>query len=193
MPEQKEKGEDHGRTTGAEDLLLVRRSLTPAEASRFHEELKTTPNILGYTVKELLGFRDVLVAEAEGDFAGVCISKDLLFGWTDIAVLYVLPAFRGRGIGTRLYTAAWERARHRGRHIYTLSRSPEVLHLMESLGMEPCASVWRAPLAVHLHMNRHMASWYRTREAFRKGPMMKDSLPLRGATRRSAAPEQRGN
>src|SRR5690348_2059765 len=100
--------------------MFIHRKLTEAEAILLHEELKTTPNIFGYTVKELNRFTDVFVAEVEGEFAGACISKDLSFGWTDIAVLYVLPAFRGRGLGTELYTAAWQRAQQRGRHIFTL-------------------------------------------------------------------------
>jgi GNAT superfamily N-acetyltransferase len=164
--------------------MLIHRQLTQAEAARLHEELKTTPNILGYTVKELTRFPDVLVAEIEGDFAGVCISKDLRFGWTDIAVLYVLPAFRGRGIARELYTAAWQRAQQRGRHIFTLSRSPEVIHLMEQFGMELSRSMWRAPLAFHLHMNRHMMSWYRIKEAMRKSKQIPGSAPLLGGAKR---------
>lgn len=157
-------------------LTLTHRPLRPSEAACLHEELKTTPNILGYTVRELTHFADVFVAEGEGGaFAGACVSKDLLFGWTDIAVLYVLPAFRGRGVGTRLYAAAWERARGRGRHVYTLSRSPEVIRLMERYGMTMTGNPFRAPLAVHLHQNRHMASLYRWREAFRKAGMRAQS------------------
>ncbi|HZP81280.1 MAG TPA: GNAT family N-acetyltransferase [Chthonomonadaceae bacterium] len=164
--------------------MLTHRPFTPDEALRLHEELKTTPNIFGYTVEELLRFRDVFVAEIEGAFAGTCVSKDLLFGWTDIAVLYVLPAYRGRGLGTELYTAAWERAVQRGRHIFTLSRSPEVIHLMERFGMKMTGAMWRAPLAVHLHMNRHMMSRYRIKEAIRKSRQMKSDTPLLSGVKR---------
>lgn len=110
-------------------------------------------------------------AGSDPTFAGACISKDLLFGWTDIAMLYVLPTFRGRGIGTRLFEAAFADARERGRHVYALSRSPEVIRLMERQGMELTSSPWKAPLAVHLHMNRHMMSVYRFWEAWRKSAM----------------------
>lgn len=167
--------------------MLIHRPLTEAEALCLHEELKTTPNILGYTPGELIRFRDVFVAEVEGEFAGICISKDLWFGWTDIAVLYVLPAFRGRGLGRELYTAAWGRAAQRGRHIYTLSRSPEVIHLMQQFGMTTTRSMWRAPFAVHLHMNRHMMSLYRWKEAARKSGMMKSSLPLLNGMKKHGA------
>jgi len=164
--------------------MLTHRALTAEEAACLHRELKTTPNILGYTVREIVGFEDVFVAECDGEFGGVCISKDLLFSWTDIAVLYVLPDFRGRGVGRELYTAAWERAQQRKRHIFTLSRNASVLRMMEDFGMEMSCSMWRAPLAVHLHMNRHMMSVYRFRESIRKSKEMKGALPLRSGTRR---------
>ena len=141
--------------------MVTHRRLTQSEAATLHEELKTTPNILGYTVREILAFEDVLVAETDGKFAAACVSKDLLFGWTDIAVLYVLPAFRGGGLGTELYTAAWQRATGRARHIFTLSRSPQVIHLMKRFGMGISGAIWRAPLAFHLHMNGHMMSLHR--------------------------------
>jgi GNAT superfamily N-acetyltransferase len=153
--------------------MLTHRKLTYEEAATLHEELKTTPNILGYTINELTRFQDVFVAAVEGQFAGVCISKDLRFGWTDIAVLYVLPAFRGLGLGTELYTAAYQRAEQRGRHIFTLSSNPQVIRLMERFGMEQTKSMLKAPLAVHLHMNRHMMSLYRIKEAIRKSKAMK--------------------
>lgn len=65
-----------GSATGS--ITLVQRALTRQEALCLHEELKTTPNIFGYTQEELLRFRDVLIAEVEGIFAGACLSKDLL-------------------------------------------------------------------------------------------------------------------
>ena len=158
--------------------MLVHRPLKESEAAVLHDELKTTPNILGYTVREIMAFEDVLVTEVDGKFAAACVSKDLLFGWTDIAVLYVLPDFRGSGLGTDLYSAAWQRASRRARHIFTLSRSPQVIHLMKRFGMEISGSMWRAPLAVHLHMNGHMMSLYRLREAIRKSGQIRSSVPM---------------
>jgi GNAT superfamily N-acetyltransferase len=160
----------------AHDVRIIPRPLTPLEAACLHKELKTTPNILGYTVRELAHFPNVLVAEtAGGDFCGACISKDLLFGWTDIAVLYVLLDFRGAGIGARLFTDAFARAWERQRHIYALSRNPSVIRLMEQSGMDVTRAVWKAPLAVHLHQQCHMSSLYRVREAIRKSTMRNDN------------------
>ena len=162
---------------------FVPRPLTPLEAGALCEELKTTPNILGYTVKELLRFRETLVAEVDGAFAGVCLSKDLLFGWTDIAALYVLPAFRGQGVGTRLYEAAWRRAEARQRHILTLSRNPAVIGLMERSGMTMACSMALSPFALQVHMSWHMMSVYRLRESIRKSADLKAAPALRCGTK----------
>ncbi len=165
--------------------MLTLRALSQTEAVLLHDELKTTPNILGYTIPELMRFQNVIVAEVDARFAGVCISKDLLFNWTDIAVLYILPEFRGRGLARELYTAAWENAILKRRHIFTWSCSPEVVHLMEDFGMTTSKSMFRMPLAVHFHMNVHMMSWYRISESIRKGRAMKRVMPLMVGTKKT--------
>lgn len=174
------------------EVRLSNRRLTPVEAVLLHEELKTTPNILGYTVSELLAFKKVLIAEGigvgegGGSLTGVCISKDLRFEWTELAVLYVLPDFRGRGVGGLLFTEAFTEAEKRGRHIFALSRSPETIHLMERFGMTLSGSAWNAPFAVHLGMSRHMMSLYRLREGLRKERMRRgDGLRFVAGTKRS--------
>ena len=147
---------------------LTHRPLTPAEAKMLHEELKTTPNILGYTVPELLRLQDVYVAEIGGKFAGVCFSVEMPFGWTEIAVLYVLPAFRGQGLGQRLFDAAWKRAIQRERHLYILSRNPQVIEWMKARGMTLRPGAEFAPLAAHLYFFLYMMSLHRWRESMRK-------------------------
>ena len=159
-------------------MKITHRPLTRAEALTLHRELKTTPNILGYTVRELERLSDVQVAEVEGEFAGVCFSVDLAAGWTEIAALYVLPEFRGLGIGVALFHAAWERAQGRRRHVYVLSRNPQVVGWMQERGMAVDGKLWRAPLAVHWYMQCYMASWYRVAESVRKGKEIGQCPPL---------------
>lgn len=159
-------------------MKITHRPLTHAEALQLHRELKTTPNILGYTVRELERLSDVQVAEADGDFAGVCFSVDLAAGWTEIAALYVLPEFRGLGMGAGLFRAAWERAEGRRRHIYVLSRNPQVVGWMRERGMTVDGRLWRAPFAVHWYMQCYMASLYRVAESIRKGGDIRQCPPL---------------
>lgn len=173
-------------------MEITQRPLTRAEALRLHGELKTTPNILGYTVRELERLTDVQVAEGAGGFAGVCFSVDLAWGWTEIAALYVLPEFRGQGIGAALFRAAWERAQERGRHVYVLSRNPQVIGWMRGLGMAVDGKLWRAPLAVHWYMPRYMASRHRFAESIRKSGDIGKCPPLLHGIKRYEGMGERG-
>ena len=157
---------------------IIARRLTPAEAVRVHWALKDTPNILGYTVRELERLPFVLVAETGGEMAGVCFSRDLGQNWTEIAALCVLPQFQGRGIGKTLFDSAWDRAEARRRHLYVLSRSPQVVKWMQARGMEVSGKLRSAPLVVHGDMLRHMASGYRLRESIRKRRAIAACPPL---------------
>ena len=152
----------------AAECEILHRPLTYSEAVRLFAELKMTPNILGYTVRELTRLSDVFVAEVGGEFAGACFSVDLTQGWTEIAALCVLADFRGAGLGRKLFWAAWERTQERRRHVYVLSRNPQVVEWMRELGMVVDDKLWRAPLAVHWYMPRYMASRYRFTESVRK-------------------------
>ncbi len=167
-------------------MKIIHRPLTHVEALRLHQELRTTPNILGYTVHELERLSDVQVAQIGEEFAGVCFSIDLARGWTDIAALYVLPAFRGAGVGADLFHAAWERAQERRRHVYVLSRNPQVVGWMRERGMTVDGKLWRAPLAVHWYMQRHMASWHRGVESIRKAGAIRKCPPLLQGIKRYA-------
>jgi len=150
------------------EITITHRKLTLQEARVLHEELKSTPNILGFTVRELLRMRDVHVAEADGVFAGAALSMDLPFRWTDIAAVYVLPGFRRLGIGDRLLGAAWDRVVERNRHVYMLSRNASVVEWMRANEMVISKYIITAPLAVHVWMPIYMTSWHRTKESFRK-------------------------
>ena len=157
---------------------IIHRPLTQAEALLVHRALKDTPNILGYTVRELTRLPDVYVGEEDGQFAGLCFSVDMGRNWTDIAALCVLPEFRGRGIGHALFQAAWGRAQARRRHVFVLSRNPQVMEWMQARGMEVGGKMRDAPLVIHWHLARHMASGYRMTEGFRKRKAIGQCPPL---------------
>ncbi|BDI30733.1 hypothetical protein CCAX7_27840 [Capsulimonas corticalis] len=146
---------------------ITHRGLHPKEAATLHEELKSTPNILGFTIRELLRLRDVQVAEVEGAFAGAALTMDLPFGWTEIAAVYVLPDYRGSGLGASLLRAAWDRAVSRERHLYMLSRNAQIVEWMRGQGMTIGCPMF-APFAVQIWMPIYMTSWHRHKEAWRK-------------------------
>lgn len=164
---------------------ILHRRLEPEEARQIHIELKETPNILGYTAPELLRLKDVHVAMVGGRFAGATWSRDMAFGWTEIAVVFVVEEFRGRGVGPRLFEAAWARAEGRNRSVYMLSRNAQVVEWMRSKGMTIDRRFCSAPLAVHIHDPLYMASWYRNAEALRKWKSIRQCPPLvQGTLRR---------
>ena len=167
---------------------IEHRPLTAAEARQVHHALKETPNILGYTVRELTRFSDVYVAEVEQEFAGVCISKNLAQNWTETAALCVLPEFRGCGIGRALFQAAWARAQERRRHVYVLSRNLQVIEWMRECDMSIDGRHWQAPPAVQWDTARHMASWYRATEGFRKRRAIGQCPPLVQGVKKYAPP-----
>lgn len=173
-------------------MEINHRPLTHPEALRLHMELKTTPNILGYTVRELRRLSDVQVAEAEGKFAGVCFSIDLAGGWTEIAALYVLPEFRGAGLGKSLWRSAWKRTQSRRRHVYVLSRNSKIVEWMREAGMTVDDKLWRAPPAVHQYMPRYMANWYRVTESIRKRGEIRQCPPLLQGVRKYAGDNSSG-
>ncbi|GAB4463281.1 MAG: hypothetical protein OHK0029_31680 [Armatimonadaceae bacterium] len=157
---------------------VVHRPLTLNEARRIHRELKTTPNILGYTVRELRQQRDLFAAEVDNCFAGICFNTDLPLGWSEVAVLYVLPEFQGQGIGRTLFTLACARCHDRGRHTFVLSRNPTVVRWMEETGFAVAPASWRAPLAFHLYGFWYMSNLYRWIEAFRICGSLRNARPM---------------
>ena len=96
----------------------------------------------------------------------------------------MLPRFQGRGLGKALFAAAWDRAWARGRHLYVLSRNPQVAGWMEARGMKMGAAGGQVPLAVYWKTARHMASRYRWAEGFRKRRAIQACPPLRQGIKR---------
>lgn len=162
-------------------FTLIDRPLRPDEARLVSGAIRETPNILGYSPRELLALPSCLVAEAEnGAFAGVCAIKRFTQKYSEITFILVLPAYRKRGIGAALFHEAFQRLRNQGYTILCISREPSILRLMEEANMNFIAE-WRLPLVVHLAKMHHYSSLYRFCEGFRKGPMYSGQPPFRYA------------
>ena len=72
--------------------------------------------------------RDVVVcADAmTGALLGVALVHHLLPGWSEIAVVLVLPEWRGRGIGARL-------VKHAAEHVESLRRRAILFYCEDSM------------------------------------------------------------
>lgn len=169
--------------TQQDNIRLSERSLGREEAERLSTALKETPNILGYTPRELQNFHEVIVAHADGEdggAAGVCILKPMPGRWTDIAVIFVFPEYRRRGIGSRLFTAAIQRIRDQKRHVLCVSRDASIIRLMERDGMRFISSML-LPWPVQYAYSIHYSSVYRFKEALRKAAIFRGQPPFRYA------------
>ena len=176
------------RSLDSSRFTLVDRPLRREEAQQISEAIRETPNILGYSPRELLSFGACLVAEAaNGEMAGVCVVKRVARHWSELTFLIVLPAFRQQGIGSALFRTAFQRLSDGGDTILCISRETSILRLMEEAQMRFIPE-WQLPLAVHLAKMRHYSSFYRFREGFRKTPMYQGQPPFRYAVWRKENP-----
>ena len=125
---------------------LLERQLTSREADILVREIKLTPNITGYSLKEWLEFDKVLIAENNtGEMIGVSLYYNFSKNWTFISVLFVLEDFRGKGAGKQLFYKACDNILHSERNIYTSSREPIVIKMMHDLGFEIFNTLFTLP------------------------------------------------
>ncbi len=155
---------------------IVKRKVNELEAALLIEQIKSTPNIVGYTMKEWLKCEHIMVAEDDrGQLLGACLNYDFAKNWTKIAALYVFEEFRGRGIGTALFDRSFNDAIDRHQHVYTISRNPIVIKKMNELNFTTFNSLLNFPdrfksdrLDFYAHSLQWLSSTYRIQEIVRK-------------------------
>lgn len=150
---------------------ITKRNISLPEAELLIEKIKSTPNIVGYTVAEWSNCGRVIVAEDDrGQLLGACLNYDFAKNWTKIAALYVLEEYRGRGIGKALFYAAFDDAIHSGKNVYTISRNPIVIEMMNKLEFTTFDRFFNLPdrLDFYIHSLQWLASPYRIKEIIRK-------------------------
>jgi GNAT superfamily N-acetyltransferase len=154
---------------------LVERRLNKSEANLLVNQIKLTPNITGYSLKEWLTFDSVIVAEDEEEMVGVCLYYNFSKNWTFISVLFVLDNFRGKGIGKQLFFRACENIIKLKRNIYTSSREPIVINMMRQLDFEIFDTLFLLPekyekyeFVFFLRALKWLFSLYRLKEVYRK-------------------------
>ncbi|MDT0116146.1 GNAT family N-acetyltransferase [Microbacterium sp. PRF11] len=108
--------------------VIVHRHLDYEEAELVVELIRNETTITGYSIGEWMSKRDVVVcADAmTGALLGVALVHHLLPGWSEIAVVLVLPKWRGHGIGARL-------VKHAAEYIESLRRKAILFYCQDSM------------------------------------------------------------
>ncbi|WP_460505444.1 GNAT family N-acetyltransferase [Hydrogenophaga soli] len=113
-----------------------RRPLTTSEANQIIKEIAAEPNITGYSCAEWTGGKDVFLLY---DWSSNCIAAAILvhhlFGlWSEIAVVFVSPAYRGQQLGRRLLQLAMDTLRFSGRRYVIFYSTSSMEGMLRSIG-----------------------------------------------------------
>ena len=144
-----------------------------SEAKVVQSEIKKSPDITGYSLRELLSLKNVFKAYSSGNFAGACANFNFGHNWTELSAYVVLPKFRRQGIGRLLFRSALKDATSREKNIYIVSRNPAMKKIIAGNGIKIVESFWQLPTAVKINSLKFAISWYRAAEFLRKLPMKK--------------------
>ena len=172
-------------------VKIIKAKFTRTEVKIVQKEIRKSPDITGYSLRELLVFKNIFKAYLGGEFTGGCIGFDfpprLPSGlrpaetdgetgggnWTEPSGFLVLPKFRGQGIGKLLYKFAYDEAVNRRRNIYIVSRNPAMQKIMRGSNLTIITKFRQLPQVIRLHSLGFAISWYRLFEAIRKSVMKK--------------------
>ncbi|MEK9143420.1 MAG: GNAT family N-acetyltransferase [Patescibacteria group bacterium] len=157
---------------------ITRRVLTEDEAHLLSEETRKSHHI-GF-ISSLLWktFPHVWVATVDGVFVGVCVAFPLK-AWVKFGPLVVFEKFQGKGYGRRLLTHAVNQYQHA--NLFVGSSHPKVHTIIESLGFEEEASIFRVPFEVQRYLIRYILM--RTSYAYLVDALRKKLLFRRGKYR----------
>ncbi|MCC5622565.1 GNAT family N-acetyltransferase, partial [Nostoc sp. CHAB 5715] len=155
---------------------VLKRKVTIPEAEVLIKQIKMTPYIMGYCLKEWVEAEHIIVAENENcSLMGACLNYDFSQDWNKIAALFVLEEFRGQGIGRYLFYESVKDAIERNKNVYTISSNPIIIKMMKELGFVTFESLFKFPekyqneqLVFYLHSISWLLNLYRTKEIIRK-------------------------
>ena len=115
--------------------------------------------------------------EDAGKMIGVVYLKNIGKRWAYLSVEYVLPAYRGKGIGKKLFMHAVAEARKEGRGIASSSRNQTTIDWMKEAGMELHRGFLSSPAPLLRYYCTSYISGYRIAEALRKARIFKHQPP----------------
>jgi len=150
------------------DFKIVRRRLSDEEIALLIEEIKQTPDIIGFTAFEWANFDGVFVAEINNKLAGIITLANTFGNWVNIAAFYVLPKYQGSGIGNRLFEAALRAAMRKKKNVYVITYNEIAAAIMKKNGLQTYDDFFKLPLFVIFANILHALNCYRIYEFIRK-------------------------
>lgn len=162
-------------------VQIIQKRFTKDEARIAQKEIRTSPDITGYSIRELLRLKTVFKAFASNEFAGACANFDFPpwlgetggRNWTELSAYIVFSKHCNQGIGKLLFQTAYKDAIQRGKNIYIVSRNPAMIKIFKKENFQIINSFWQLPVAVIIDTFIFAISWYRAKEFLRKLPMKK--------------------
>lgn len=143
------------------EIKIIKKALTELEAKIIQSEISKSPDITGYSLRELLRYKNVFKAYKGDEFAGCSINIDFGKIWTELGGFVVLEKFRGQGIGKLLFKNAYNDALERKRNIYIVSKNPAMIKIFKDSGLKITHNFWQLPKAIWLYTIIFALNWFR--------------------------------
>jgi GNAT superfamily N-acetyltransferase len=153
-------------TLAMPDQKIIKRKLSRPEAEDFATQITKTPNIVGYLPEELQAFKTVLVIEKNNEARGLLVYIEAQ-KFIDLKILLVKEEYRGKGLGSKLFTEFIKMFDKTDKPIYTVTRSEAVIAMLKPSDFQ-AIGLLSLPLPCILHQSKMVFSLYRTKEYLRK-------------------------
>ena len=146
---------------------IKKRKLNADEIELLNSEIKNDPFTSGYSEEEWADMKNVIVAENGSTLAGFCLCDEIVEGWVEIGLLFVLEKERKNGVGDSLVKVAVADAYARGKNMFIVSRNPDLSKKFESYGFKIC-KLHKLPLSVIMQQILFSLKPFRIKENIRK-------------------------
>jgi GNAT superfamily N-acetyltransferase len=150
------------------DFKIVKRRLTEEEIAFLMNAIKETPTVTGFSENEWRNFDGVFVAEVDNRFVGVITLANTFGNWVNMPASYLLPEYRGLGIGNALYAAAVKAAMRKKKDICAIIDSEIAENILRQNRVQIYESFFELPFLVMLFNMAHVLNCYRIYEFIRK-------------------------
>jgi GNAT superfamily N-acetyltransferase len=160
------------------NFLFQRRSLTLGETVPLIQSIANEPNITGYSTREWMRSRDVflLYDKEHHRIAAAILVHHLLSRWSEIAVVYVYPEYRGLNLATILLQQTIETLRFKQRKYIIYYSDSRMENLLNRCGFTTSSgdnsvlhlrTSWRVYFST-IYKPQWLCNLYRIKELHRK-------------------------